>query len=57
MNVQGADKLQAQAGNNTSFHAGEGMCQIIRGRSNGKGGFNFIATGDVFNTGLKDKEL
>jgi hypothetical protein len=54
VSVQGADTLQAQAGNNTSFHSGEGMCEIVRGQANGKGGFNWVATGNVFNSGKNE---
>lgn len=50
--VQDSDTFAAQAGTPTSVYGGEGGLWITRLGSNGAGGFNYVVTGDVFNSGL-----
>ena len=45
---QGLDTLVGQIGSTSQAFTGRGKCEVIRGPSNGAGGFHWIVTGDVF---------
>lgn len=45
---QGLDTLVGQIGSTTQAFTGRGKCEVIKGPSNGAGGFHWIVTGDVF---------